>query len=124
MSFFSAADLADLAAVHALTFDQMCAVVTPGAMTSDGAGGETEGAPSAVTVACRIDPAGAIDQQIADRLGQTVDAVVTLPIGTALTETQRIEAPDGGAVYEVVSVNTDPNQSWRTAVQALVRRIR
>lgn len=124
MSFFSAAEMADLAAVHVLTFDRMCALVTPGAMTSDGAGGETEGTPSSVTVACRIDPAGAIDQQIAERLGQTVDAVVTLPLGTVVTDTQRIEAQDGGAVYEVVSTNTDPDQSWRTAVQALVRRIR
>ena len=124
MSFFSAADLADLAAVHALTFDQTCAVVTPGVMTSDGAGGATEGAPSAVTVACRIDPAGAVDQQIADRLGQTVDAVVTLPLGTVVTANQRIDAPAGGTMYEVVTTNTDPNQSWQTAVQALVRRIR
>lgn len=124
MSFFSAADIDRLAAVHTRTFDQTCAVVTPGAMTSDGAGGETEGTPTTLSVPCRIDPAGALDQQIADRLGQTVDAVVTLPVDTALTATQRIEAPAGVAVYEVVSVNSDPSQSWRTAVQALVRRIR
>ena len=124
MSFFSAAELADLAAVHVLTFDQLCVVVTPGTMTSDGAGGEIEGTPSSVTMACRIDPAGAIDQQIAERLGQTVDAVVTLPLGTVVTDRQRIDAPAGGAVYEVVTTNTDPSQSWRTAVQALVRRIR
>jgi len=124
MSFFSATDIADLAAIHVQTFDQLCAVVTPGAMTSDGAGGMTEGASSSATVACRIDPAGAIDQQIADRLGQTVDAVITLPIDTIVTALQRIEAPASDAVYEVVTTNTDPAQSWRTAVTALVRRIR
>ena len=116
---FTAAELTDLRAEQAAAMPLTCTVVTRAAETSDSYGGTDAPSESTVSVACRIGPPNGSDQQVAERLGVVVDAVVTLPYGTTVPQRGRVE--QGGRAYEVVTTNDE--QAYQVAVRVLCRRI-
>jgi SPP1 family predicted phage head-tail adaptor len=113
---FSAAELTDLRADQEDAMDKTCLVVTHGATVSDSAGGWTPGTDTTVSVACRVGPPSNDERVIAERLGQQVDAVVTLPYDTTLSAANSITVD--GVTYQVEGINAA--QSFVTAVRALV----
>ena len=119
---FSAAELADLRAEQAASFDKICVVSNPGAEVDDLAGGTTPGTPTETTVNCRIGSPRAIDQEVANRLGIVVDTMVTLPYGTTVSNRATITCTTNGKSYEVTHINTE--QSYQTAVRAMCQSIR
>lgn len=116
---FTAAELTDLRAEQTAAMPLTCTVVTRGAEVDDAYGGTTPGPETTETVACRIGVPSGSDQAVADRLGSVVDATVTLPYGTTVAATARIE--QGSRAYEVVTTNDE--QAYQVAVRALCRRI-
>lgn len=121
-ALITAADLADFRATQAANMPFTCVVTNYAADVDDGAGGTTPGATTTVSVACRVGVPSANDQKVAERLGQIVDALLTLPYGTAVTDRSTIAVSDTGRSYDVVYVNTE--QSNQTAVRAVCRTAR
>lgn len=121
MTLFSAAELADLRAEQAASFDKTCVVSVPAADTDDDAGGTTPGTPTATTVNCRVGSPSGSDQRIADRIGIVMDTVLTLPYATTVTNRSTIVASNGKS-YDVTYVNDE--QSYQTAVRVYARSIR
>lgn len=118
---FSASELADLRAEQSAALDTTCVVTTPGAEVDTVDGGTTPGTATTATVACRTGPLTANEQTIADRLGRTVDAAVTLPYGTAV-EPKGGTIAVGGKTFDVVYDNSE--QSYAAAVRVLVSAVR
>jgi len=118
MAFFTASDLAELRAEQIAAMDKSCAVLTPVAGVSDGAGGSTPGTPSSATVVCRVGNPTAQEGVTAERQSQDTDVAITLPFGTLVTRSSEITV--GGNTYRVVNDNTI--QSNGVAVRALCER--
>lgn len=115
---FSVVELADLRAEHVASFDKSCVISTPGTPVDDEAGGSTAGSPTTATVACRVGPPTAQERDIAGRLGQELDAVITLPHDTTLPESASIAV--SGETFQVVGTNED--QSYLVALRARVKQ--
>lgn len=80
-----------------------CSVVAIGAPVPDGAGGETPGTPSSVTVACRVSPVTSPSEMLAaDRVSARSEWMITLPAETVIAETATITS--GSRSFEVVQV--------------------
>ncbi len=116
---FSVEELTEYRADQVSAMPDVCLVSTPGASVSDGAGGFTDGTATTITVACRVGPPSTAEREIASRLGQETDTVVTMPYGTLIPEGATITA--GGTAYQEVGVNV--GQSFGTAVRVRVRRV-
>lgn len=119
---FTTAELTDLRAEQAAVMPASCTVSNPAAEVDDAYGGTTPGTPTTAVVACRVGSPNASDQQVADRLGIVVDAALTLPYGTTVSNRATITCATNGKSYEVIYVNTE--QSSQTAVRALCRSVR
>lgn len=121
-ALITAADLAMFRADQAANMPFSCVVTTPGTPTENAYGGEDAGTPITVTVNCRVGVPNASDQKTAERLGQVVDALVTLPYGTSVPDSATIAVSDTGRSYDVAYTNAE--QSDQTAVRAFCRTVR
>ena len=110
---FVTAELTELRADQTSTMDLACVISTQGVAVSDGAGGFTDGTATTVSVACRVGPPSTDEREVASRLSQALDAVLTLPWGTAVPATGSIAV--GGRTYQVEGTND--GQSYATAVR-------
>ena len=114
------AQLATMRAQQTALMDKSATVTNPGTATANAYGGEDAGTATTVTTVCRVAPPTAADQRTAERVGQVVDTVVTLPYGTAVTDQSTIAV--GSLSYAVTYFNTE--ESRQTAVRAFCRTVR
>lgn len=119
---FSAAEMTELRADQVSAMPYSCVVSNPAVEVDDAAGGTTPGTATTVTVACRIGSPRASDQTIADRNGIVVDAVLTLPFGSVVSNRATISCATNGKTYEVTNVNDE--QTDQTAVRVFARSVR
>jgi SPP1 family predicted phage head-tail adaptor len=87
----------------------------------DNAGGFGSDSTSDASVACRIAVPTGRERVVIDRLGLEADTTITVPHGTTVTETQRIEDQATGRTYEIALTN--PEDSYRTATRCFCKRI-
>lgn len=122
MTLFTEDDLSSCAADQLLAMDKLCTVTVPAADVDDAYGGTTAGSTTVTAgIACRVGSPNGSDQKVAERLGIVMDAAVTLPYGTDVTDRTTIAASNGKS-YDVTYVNTE--QSYQIAVRALCRTVR
>lgn len=116
---FSAAELADLAALWESALDTTCTVYTRTDAT-DNAGGSTVTETANGPYACRVQPAQSAQRaMIAGGVVEYDVYSIMLPADATVTSNARIVAADGKA-YEVRGV--DVGRSYRYGLQALCVR--
>jgi len=91
-------------------------------LTSDGAGGQSEGWDTSATVSCRLGRLGQSGEEraIAERLAAVTPFVVTVPTGTDIRPEDRIAI--GGRTFEVVAVLA--TGAWETALRVAVTEVK
>lgn len=78
------------------------AVIYSQGFVDDGGGGGSHSWSAAGTVSCRIAPVSGNEREIADRIAEDAQFVVTLPAETSISQTQRIVT--GGGTFNVLAV--------------------
>lgn len=115
----SPADLAGLRTTLGESLPQTV-VVSRSTASSDGMGGQDEVWAAAGTVAARISPAGdGMDDLVGGEAVNVAPWVVTLPVGTSITDRDRIIYD--GQTFEVVG--TDAPRSWATCIRVACREV-
>ncbi len=116
----TAAEIADMRATQDMALPSSCAISRV-ALTSDGAGGQTESWSTNATVSCRLGALGnsGAERVIAERLTSVTPFVVTLPAGTDVLPKDRIVVD--GRAFEVVVVLD--KAAWETARRVAVTEV-
>jgi SPP1 family predicted phage head-tail adaptor len=95
------ADLVTFRAAQLASMTTACTIRTPGALTPDGRGGQTQGWTTTTTV-CRIAATAGEEREIAAMLQATRTSTLVLPYATVITEA--CEVVVDGATYRPIAV--------------------
>lgn len=113
-------ELTAMRATQAEALPDSC-TITRATLSSDGAGGQSEGWDTSATVSCRLGRLGQSGEEraIAERLAAMTPFVVTVPTGTDIRPEDRIAI--GGRTFEVVAVLA--TGVWETALRVAVTEV-
>jgi hypothetical protein len=124
-SFLTERERTQLEATQASSFDTSCVLLTT-IEVADSSGGTTEVPSVNVVTVCRIGTPTGDERIVADRIGQVIDVVITVPWEhrDAVSARTRILVPNivnPTAQYEIVFTNAE--QSYGVAVRCACQRV-
>lgn len=114
---------AEIAAMQATQADALPQTVTVQrrSLSNDGAGGTTETWTGGSALACRIASPDARTLELAARLGEVVDAVITFPASANVQAGDKVITSGSTATYRINGVTG--GHSWETARQTRARKV-
>lgn len=86
--------------------------------TSDSGGGRTSGTVHGGTVACRIDPLGGAEGEVASRVSDRSTHLITLPPDYSIDHSDQFYSIDESETYEITAVR-DRTAEWMQFAEAV-----